>query len=201
MTITLFCEYLRFSCVIFMVSISDDKTNELLPDTLKEPKLNVQNDSFETSKGVVYFRIFITLITITLISVGWKWVHLYQKAIAKQQSTLSRMFDSCQRKSWYSTISSILFWEDEAVKCKEYFIALYANPLFEVSPIEACTEVISMIILRPFQLFGESLGIFYQAFLDPLSFIWKINGSILLFLSFIFLLIFIFGLRNVRLLK
>ena len=181
--------------------ISDEVSKELITDKPKGPKSNVQNYDSGTSQHVVCFRIFIASMLMTLISVGWKWVHLYQKAIAKQQSTLSRLFDSCQRKSWHSTISSILFWEDEAIKCKDYFIALYANPLFEVSPIEACTEVLSMTVLRPFQLFGESLGIFYQAFLDPLSFIWKINGSILLFLSFIFLLIFIFGLRNVRLLK
>ena len=184
-----------------MISISDDVSNELPPDKLEEPKVNGENSNSQTNKQVVFFRIFIASIIITLISVGWKWVHLYQKAIAKQQSTLSRLFDSCQRKSWHSTISSILLWEDEALKCKDYFIALYANPLFEVSPIEACTEVLSMTILRPFQLLGESLGIFYQAFLDPLTFIWKINGSILLFLSFIFLLIFIFSLRNVRLFK
>ena len=187
-----------------LVSTSDDVLNESLPDKPKEsnePKHDIRHDRRETSKQVVYFRIFIAFIIIMLISVGWKWLHLYQKAIAKQQSTLSRLFDSCQRKSWHTTISNILFWEDEALKCKDYFIALYANPLFEVSPIEACTEVLSMTILRPFQLLGESLGIFYQAFLDPLTFIWKINGSILLFLSFIFLLIFIFSLRNVRLFK
>ena len=129
--------------------------------------------------------------TLLVISIGWKWVHLYQNAIAKREANVSRLFDKCHKRSWYSTLTGILFWEDEATKCKEYFLAMYANPMFEVNPMDACIEVVSMIVLRPFQLLGESLGIFYKSFLEQLSFFWKIPGTIILLISFIFILIFI----------
>ena len=148
---------------------------------------NKPNQSF-------YLRVLIVFAILVFISVGWKWVHLYQKAIAKREATVSRLFDKCHKRSWYSTLTGILFWEDETTKCKDYFIAMYANPIFEVNPMDACIEVLSMVVLRPFQLFGESLGIFYKSFLEQLSFFWKIPGTVILLISFLFILIFIFGL-------
>ena len=70
-----------------------------------------------------------------------------------------------------------------------------ATPIFEVNPMDACIEVFSMVVLRPFQLFGESLGIFYKSFLEQFSFFWKIPGPIILLISFVFILVFKFELK------
>ena len=154
----------------------------------------LQDKASNKPNQLFYFRVLIVLASLISISVGWKWVHLYQKAIAKQEANVSRLFDKCHKRSWYSTLTGILFWEDEATKCKEYFVAMYANPIFEVNPMDACIEVLSMVVLRPFQLFGESLGIFYKSFLEQFSFFWKIPGTIILLMTFLFILIFISGL-------
>ena len=126
---------------------------------------------------------------------GWTWIHLYQLAVAKQQATLSRLSnipDSCQKQTWFSAFTNMLQGESEAAKCDAYYSALLVNPVLEATPIRALTEMLSVFVMRPLQLLGESLGIYYKTLLDPLPLVWKIpilfTGTI--FLCFLFLLIF-----------
>ena len=134
-------------------------------------------------------------VVIFFSSWGWTWIHLYQLAVAKQQATLSRLShipDTCQRQSWYSALTNIFHGESEASQCDAYYSALLVNPVLEATPIRALTEMISLFVLRPLQLLGESLGIYYKTLLDPLPLVWKIpcllSGTF--FLCFLFLLTF-----------
>ena len=134
-------------------------------------------------------------VVIFFSSWGWTWIHLYQLAMAKQQATLSRLShipDTCQKQSWYSALTNILHGESEASQCDAYYSALLVNPVLEATPIRALTEMISLFVLRPLQLLGESLGIYYKTLLDPLPLVWKIpcllTGTF--FLCFLFLLTF-----------
>merc|ERR1711894_663211 len=116
-------------------------------------------------------------VVISFSSWGWTWIHLYQLAVAKQQATLSRLShipDTCQKESWYSTLTNIFQGESEAAKCDAYYSALLVNPVLEATPIKALIEMLSMFVLRPLQLLGESLGIYYKTLLDPLPLMWKI---------------------------
>jgi len=115
--------------------------------------------------------------------------------VKKQDATVSRLFDKCHKRSCNSKFNGELFWEDDATKYKNHFLAMYANPIFEVNLMDACIEVFSMVVLRPFHLFGESLGIFYKSFLEQFSFFWKIPGPIILLISFVFILVFKFELK------
>ena len=134
-------------------------------------------------------------VVIFFSSWGWTWIHLYQLAMAKQQATLSRLShipDTCQKQSWYSALTNILQGESEASQCDAYYSALLVNPVLEATPIRALTEMLSLFVLRPLQLLGESLGIYYKTLLDPLPLVWKIpcllTGTF--FLCFLFLLTF-----------
>ena len=134
-------------------------------------------------------------VVIFFSSWGWTWIHLYQLAVAKQQATLSRLShipDTCQKESWYSTFTNIFHGESEAAKCDAYYSALLVNPVLEATPIKALIEMLSMFVLRPLQLLGESLGIYYKTLLDPLPLMWKIpilfTGTVVL--CFLFCLTF-----------
>ena len=134
-------------------------------------------------------------VVIFFSSWGWTWIHLYQLAMAKQQATLSRLShipDTCQKQSWYSAITNIFHGESEATQCDAYYSALLVNPVLEATPIRALTEMISLFVLRPLQLLGESLGIYYKTLLDPLPLVWKIPCLLAgtFFLCFLFLLTF-----------
>ena len=134
-------------------------------------------------------------VVIFFSSWGWTWIHLYQLAVAKQQATLSRLShipDTCQKESWFSALTSIFQGESETAKCDAYYSALLVNPVLEATPIRALTEMLSLFILRPLQLLGESLGIYYKTLLDPLPLVWKIPCLLLgtLVLCLLFLLTF-----------
>ena len=107
-------------------------------EKLRNREFDVQDKESNKPKQSSYFRVLMVFTILLVISVGWKWIHLYQNAIAKREANVSRLFDKCHKRSWYSTLTGILFWEDEATKCKEYFLAMYANPMFEVNPMDAC---------------------------------------------------------------
>ena len=134
-------------------------------------------------------------VVIFFASWGWTWIHLYQLAVAKQQATLSRLGnipETCQTQGWLSAIKDVVTGDSYNSKCEAYYSALLVNPVLEATPIIALSEMLSQFVLRPLQLLGESLGVYYKTLLDPLPLVWKIPCLLLgtLILCFLCLLIF-----------
>ena len=48
------------------------------------------------------------------------------------------------------------------------------NPILEVTPITALTEMVSQFVLRPLNVLGQHLGNFYANLLEPLPWVWKL---------------------------
>ena len=62
----------------------------------------------------------------------------------------------------------------QAAQCEAYYEALLVNPILEVTPITALTEMVSQFVLRPLNVLGQHLGNFYANLLEPLPWVWKL---------------------------
>ncbi len=48
------------------------------------------------------------------------------------------------------------------------------DPFWEVTPLKAIAETASQFVLRPLEVFGGSVGVFFAELLSPLPVAWKI---------------------------
>ena len=134
-------------------------------------------------------------VVIFFSSWGWTWIHLYQLAVAKQEATLSRLShipETCHKQSWISALKDLFTGDSSNANCEAYYSALLVNPVLEATPIKALCEMLSLFVLRPLQLLGESLGIYYKTLLEPLPLVWKIPVLLVgtMILCFVCLLMF-----------
>ena len=117
-------------------------------------------------KGVAVWKMTIFLF---VGSVAWTWVHMYKVALSKKQATLQRLGDVPQmclieKKGWISAISDAFYGVIgvKENKCEAYYEALMVDPLWEVTPLKAITETVSQFVLRPVEMCGGSLGVFFN---------------------------------------
>lgn len=152
-------------------------------------------------RGVALWRIAVVLV---IGSVAWTWIHLYKVALSKKQATLSRLGETPQRclvekqgwaaafkGAWYSALGEIQSFHLHVFenctpsfidsisgiqdnKCEAYYEALMVDPFWEITPLKAITETASQFVLRPLEVLGSSIGIFFSGILEPIPIFWKI---------------------------
>ena len=66
------------------------------------------------------------------------------------------------------------------------------NPILEVTPVTALTEMASQFVLRPLNVLGKQVGAFYTNLLEPLPWVWKLPVLILATLIIIVLILIAF---------
>ena len=132
-------------------------------------------------------------------SVCWTWIHLYKLALARKQATLTKLGEVPQKclvekQGWFSALSDAIFGNFKDKKCEAYYEALMVDPFWEVTPLKALTETLSNFILRPLEMFGSSVGVFFSEILSSdVPLLWK--APILIIAAVIILLIVLMACR------
>ena len=127
---------------------------------------------------------------------SWTWCHLYQQAVAKKQATLLRLGDVPQtcmvKQGWLASISEYITGA-QSTKCEAYYEALIVNPILEVTPLKALTEMLAQFIFKPLNILGEHLGGFYKNLLEPLPWAWKL--PVILVVTILMIIVCLLGFR------
>jgi len=95
-----------------------------------------------------------------VLSVVWKWVHMVkEKEVEKYGSIMKQGSNkgSCETSKW------TIFGSSDK-NCLEYHKAALINAFWEVNPLDALSETITLVIVRPLGPIGENLGKFFQRF-------------------------------------
>lgn len=144
-------------------------------------------------RGLAVWKVAVVLV---VSSIFWTWVHLYKVALAKKQATLSRMGSvpkHClvEKQGWGTALSDAFngLVGTKDTKCEAYYEALMVDPFWEVTPLKAITETCSQFILRPLEILGSSLGIFFNEILAPIPLLWKIPVLIVAVVLILFVLL------------
>ncbi len=130
-------------------------------------------------------RLWRVAVLVAVSSVAWTWVHLYKVALSRKQVTLRRLEEVPQRclvekQGWWGAVSGAvsgalgLASSSGDRRCEAYYEALMVDPFWEVTPLKALTETVSQMVLRPLEMCGASMGVFFSEVLAPLPLLWKV---------------------------
>lgn len=120
--------------------------------------------------------------TVFVGSVAWTWIHLYKVALSRKQATLTKLGEIPQKclvekQGWMSAMTDAvkgMVGVKDSSKCEAYYEALMVDPFWEVTPLKALTETLSQFVLRPLEMFGGSVGVFFTDILAPVPLVWKV---------------------------
>lgn len=135
-----------------------------------------------------------------IINVAWHWIYLVKKEYSNLYAELDKtnLPLSChpEQLSWGNFIR-LWFSNDFSFdkQCKKYFENIHISPMLKITPMMAVSETVSQLILHPFQILGENIGLFYQKLFSQLSWYLKLPVGIFIVLFMFMLLIMLFGYR------
>jgi hypothetical protein len=139
--------------------------------------------------GLLLYRgkaVWKVLLLVVVLSVSATWCQLYYQAAAKKQATLARLGNvpgSCriEKQGWgRATVDFVRgLFNNVADPCEEYYAAAMVDPLWEVSILDAITETVCRLVVRPVEALGTALGRFFTNVIDPIPFAWKLPILIL----------------------
>lgn len=132
--------------------------------------------------------LFSVLTILFLISIIWKWHQLYLIELAKKKSVEM----SFPRESLFPCQFTLMNWVRTKLysiesKREEYLRAVQVDPIWEVNPMTAVSELISEFVLIPLKPLGHGLGIFFSKFFGQIPFYLMI--PMFLFISLVLILI------------
>lgn len=153
--------------------------------------------------GLVLYRgvgMFKVVLFIMFLSVTMTWANMYMNAAAKKQATLARLGNvpkACllEKQGWASASVDFVrgLFNRKVDPCEEYYAAAMVDPLWEVSILDAITETVCQLIIRPCSALGIILGNFYSNIIDPIPFAWKIPVAIIATILLLFLMLLCCG--------
>lgn len=110
-------------------------------------------------------NIFLFIIIMLMMAVGWEWNQLYHAEIAKKQAVLQLPPLECQNPntlSYFERIRLSLFASEE--RCYRYYRASMVDPVWEVNPLTAASSLLAKTAFLPLGIAGDSLGEFVNKF-------------------------------------
>ncbi len=150
-------------------------------------------------------KVWRVAVVVSVCSVAWTWIHLYKVALARKQATLRQLGDvpqSClvERQGWAGAVSDAVggalgLSSSKSKKCEAYYEALMVDPFWEVTPLRAVTETVSQLVLRPLEMCGASVGLFFSDVLAPIPLVWKLPVLAVAAAAVFFLLLMACGYR------
>ncbi|XP_070535005.1 uncharacterized protein [Ptychodera flava] len=105
---------------------------------------------------------FIIVMSVTLTSVPWEWIRMYQIEVAKRTAILYQDFPAeCtpQNMSWMQSLKAWFSWcftwgHDP---CYQYHHALLVNPIWEVTPLmELIQDTMHLVLPVPCRMTAKS---------------------------------------------
>eukprot|EP00088_Acartia_fossae_P069383 TRINITY_DN9049_c0_g1_i5.p1 TRINITY_DN9049_c0_g1~~TRINITY_DN9049_c0_g1_i5.p1 ORF type:complete len:685 (-),score=109.25 TRINITY_DN9049_c0_g1_i5:454-2508(-) len=139
-----------------------------------------------------YFSLWKIFLVFVLVSVSWHWTHMYKDEWAIKKSKLVQNLPpecSVEDMSW--TMSAFYYWKSGTSwtdKCDDYHKALLVDPIYEVNPLMAFSDLASKIILRPIRNFGKELGAAYKELLKDLP--WQVQIAVFCVFSVLLAIVF-----------
>jgi len=155
--------------------------------------------------GLVMYKggargVFKVVLFIMFLSVTMTWANMYMKAAAKKQATLARLGNvpkACllEKQGWKSASVDFVrgLFNRKVDPCEEYYAAAMVDPLWEVSILDAITETVCQLVIRPCSTMGIILGNFYSNIIDPIPFAWKIPVMVIATILLLFLMLLCCG--------
>ena len=67
------------------------------------------------------------------------------------------------------------------------------DPLWEVTPLRALTETASQFVLRPLEMMGATVGVFFAEVLAPLPLMWKLPVMVMVAVAVLLVLLMACG--------
>ncbi|XP_066268167.1 uncharacterized protein [Branchiostoma lanceolatum] len=138
------------------------------------PKKNPEVEPFHVQSW--YRTGAVSLLVLSVFSLGWEWVRMYQIEVAKKAATVHVGFPAeCTTDSvgaWTSIKSWMrwhLSWSHDP--CEQYHQALLVDPFWEVNPLMVLTATVTRCVIQPVELIsagaGSSLRLLFREIPSP----------------------------------
>ncbi|XP_078664655.1 uncharacterized protein LOC144907443 [Branchiostoma floridae x Branchiostoma belcheri] len=134
--------------------------------TRRKPKRGrpKKNPEVESSDVRSWYRVgAVTLLGLSVCSLVWEWVRMYQIEVAKKAATVHVGFPAeCSTDTigaWTSIKSYLrwhLSWSHDP--CEQYHQALLVDPFWEVNPLMVLTATVTRCVVRPVELLSAGAG-------------------------------------------
>ncbi|XP_046563246.1 uncharacterized protein LOC124272145 [Haliotis rubra] len=150
----------------------------------------------------VWKIIGVTLAVLTILSIPWEFIRLYQKEVSKRAAQASigsppECFPSGMSvfQSLRLWLKSHFSWDSSTDPCEKYYYTMLVDPLWELTPLMVLSSALTRCILHPMEKLSSGLGRSFRVFFAEIPAQWQPIIMALLLLCALMLLLVVFSYR------
>ncbi|XP_067664573.1 uncharacterized protein [Haliotis asinina] len=150
----------------------------------------------------VWKIIGVLLAILTILSIPWEFIRLYQIEVSKRAAQASMgsppecfpggmsVFQSL--RLW---LKSHFSWDNSTDPCEKYYYSMLVDPLWELTPLMVLSSALTRCILHPMEKLSSGLGRSCRVFFAEIPAQWQPIIMVLLLLCALVLLLVVFSYR------